>query len=134
MKSKSHLTQKLLPRPFCEPINCTTIYQWRKHSTSGSKCFSNRTHTQHYVQVVSHTADQISIDSISKTRVNQSFQASPQPVIKLVIKILEQCVKCSKLTIKTPDRHHWRRSGVVIVNFENISHLVLVFLLLTLRR
>ena len=27
-----------------------------------------------------------------------------------------------------------RRSGVVIVNFENISHLVLVFLLLTLSR
>ena len=26
----------------------------------------------------------------------------------------------------------WRRSGVFIVNFEHISHLVLVFLLLTL--
>ena len=28
--------------------------------------------------------------------------------------------------------NHWRRSGVFIVNFEHISHLVLVFLLLTL--
>ena len=28
----------------------------------------------------------------------------------------------------------WRRSGVFIVNFEHISHLVLVFLLLTLSR
>ena len=28
----------------------------------------------------------------------------------------------------------WRRSGIFIVNFEYISHLVLVFLLLTLRR
>ena len=27
---------------------------------------------------------------------------------------------------------HWRRSGVFIVNFEHISHLVKVFLLLTL--
>ena len=27
---------------------------------------------------------------------------------------------------------HWRRSGVFIVNFEHISHLFLVFLLLTL--
>ena len=27
---------------------------------------------------------------------------------------------------------HWRRSGIFIVNFEHISHLVLVFLLLTL--
>ena len=29
---------------------------------------------------------------------------------------------------------HWRRSGIFIVNFEHISHLVLVFLLLTLSR
>ena len=34
----------------------------------------------------------------------------------------------SKLTIKTPERRYWRRSGVFIVNFEHISHLVLVFL------
>ena len=38
-----------------------------------------------------------------------------------------------KLTIRTPERRHWRRSGVFIVNFEQISHFVLVFLLLTLR-
>ena len=38
----------------------------------------------------------------------------------------------SSLTIKTSKRCHWRRSGVFIVNFEHISHLVLVFLLLTL--
>ena len=37
-----------------------------------------------------------------------------------------------KLTVKTLERRHWRRSGVFIVNFEHISHLVLVFLLLTL--
>ena len=29
---------------------------------------------------------------------------------------------------------HWRHSGIFIVNFEHISHLVLVFLLLTLSR
>ena len=29
-------------------------------------------------------------------------------------------------------RRHWRRSGVFIVNFEHISHLDLVFLVLTL--
>ena len=29
---------------------------------------------------------------------------------------------------------HWRRSGIFIVNFEHISHLVLVFLLLTLSK
>ena len=45
---------------------------------------------------------------------------------------------CSKLTIETLEQGvkyvHWRRSGVFIVNFEHISHLVLVFLLLTLNR
>ena len=30
-----------------------------------------------------------------------------------------RCEICSKLTIKTPERHHWRRSGVFIVNFEH---------------
>ena len=40
---------------------------------------------------------------------------------------------CSKLTIKIPERRR-RRSGVFIVNFEHISHFVLVFLLLTLSR
>ena len=43
-----------------------------------------------------------------------------------------RCEICSKLTIKTPERRQWRRSGVFIVNFEYISHLALVFLLLTL--
>ena len=43
-----------------------------------------------------------------------------------------RCEICSKLTIKTPERRHWRRSGFFIVNFEHISHLVVVFLLLTL--
>ena len=43
-----------------------------------------------------------------------------------------KCEICSKLTIKTPERRQWRRSGVLFVNFEHISHLALVFLLLTL--
>ena len=41
-----------------------------------------------------------------------------------------RCERCSKLTIKTPERRHRRCSGVFIVNFEHISHFVLVFLLL----
>ena len=40
--------------------------------------------------------------------------------------IRTRCGMCSKLTIKTP--RHWRRSGVFNVNFEHISHLVLVFM------
>ena len=45
-----------------------------------------------------------------------------------------RCEICSKLTIKTPEQRQWRRSGVFEVNLEHISHLVLVFLLLTLKR
>ena len=40
----------------------------------------------------------------------------------------------SKLTIKTPARRRWRRSGVFIVNFENISHPFPVLLLLNLNK
>ena len=42
-----------------------------------------------------------------------------------------RCEICSELTINTPERRHWRRSPVFIVNFEHISHPAVVFLLLT---
>ena len=35
--------------------------------------------------------------------------------------------------IKTPERRHWHLSGVLIVNFEHSSHLVLAFSLLALK-
>ena len=41
----------------------------------------------------------------------------------------KRCEICSKLTLKTPERRHWRHSGGVIINFEHISHLFLEFLL-----
>ena len=55
-----------------------------------------------------------------------------QPAItclKLPIKTLKQGVKYIQIYSR-----HWRRSVVFIVNFEYISYLVLVFLLLTLSR
>ena len=42
------------------------------------------------------------------------------------------CEICTILTIKRPERRHWRRSGVFILNVEHISHVLLVFLLLIL--
>ena len=42
------------------------------------------------------------------------------------------CEICSKLAIKIPEQRQWHRSGVFIVNFEHISHLVPLFLLPTL--
>ena len=53
----------------------------------------------------------------------------------------QPAITCSKLTIETLEQGvnyvqicQWRRSGVFIVNFEHISHLVLLFLLLTLNK
>ena len=40
--------------------------------------------------------------------------------------IRSMCEICSKLAIKTPERHHRRHSGVFIVNFQQISHIALV--------
>ena len=46
----------------------------------------------------------------------------------------KRCEIYLKLKIKTPERRQWRRSGVFIVNYEHVSHLSLVFLLLTLNK
>ena len=35
-----------------------------------------------------------------------------------------RCEICSTLAVKKPERRQWRRSGVFIVKFEHISHLV----------
>ena len=51
----------------------------------------------------------------------------------LTIETLEQRYEiCSKLTTKKPKRHQWRHSDAFMVNFEHISQLALVPLLLTL--
>ena len=42
------------------------------------------------------------------------------------------CEICSKLTIKILEQRQWCRSGVFVVNFEQISHIFLVFPLLNL--
>ena len=41
---------------------------------------------------------------------------------------------CSKLTIKIPERLHWRHSGVFIVNFELYFTTFLLFLWMTLNK
>ena len=46
----------------------------------------------------------------------------------------KRCEVCSKLIIKTPERRQLLRSGFVVVNFEHILHLFLVFLLLSLNK
>ena len=44
------------------------------------------------------------------------------------------CEICSKLTMKKTERCYKRRSNVFFVNYEHISHIVLVLLLLTLKK
>ena len=61
----------------------------------------------------------------------------PFPVGNYLLKLKNRntktrCEICSKLTIKIAEGRQWRCSGILIVNFEHISHLVLVFLLFTL--
>ena len=49
----------------------------------------------------------------------------------------KQAFTCSCLTKETPDqcvKWQWRRSGVVFVNFENMSHIDLTFTLLILNK
>ena len=59
--------------------------------------------------------------------INNHFMYIPTSIYLFKVKnenTRARCEICSKLKIRTPERH----SGVFIVNFEHISHLVLVFL------
>ena len=71
----------------------------------------------------------LTLFSKSSTKDVWQGSQSTQPAftcLKLTVETLQrECEICSMLTIKTPERRHWRRSGVFIVNFEHISHLVL---------
>ena len=63
------------------------------------------------------------------------FQNGSQPAItclKLTIETLQQGVKYVQCYQQRYQNDGRRRSGIFIVNFEHILHLVLVFLLLTL--
>ena len=51
---------------------------------------------------------------------------------KSTMEIPEQFEFCSKLTIRKPKLRHWRRSGVFIANFEQISHIVQIFLIVSI--
>ena len=56
--------------------------------------------------------------------------------------IFQPALTCSKLTMeigkcvifKIPEQRQWRRADIFIFNFEQMSHIVLVFSLLTLNK
>ena len=61
---------------------------------------------------------------------SQEVQSAPHKDDKLSNKRAEVFYKY----MYKKEHRQWRRSSVFIVNFEHISHLVLVFLLLTLNK
>ena len=61
---------------------------------------------------------------------SQSQQKKSYKKVWSMFKVNDKNTRTLEL-IKTPERRHWRLSGVFIVNFEHISHLSVVFLLLT---
>ena len=68
-----------------------------------------------------------------KTLFSQSFVILPSH--HLLAQIQQwMCEICSKETIKMSEKSQWRRSGVFIVNFEQISHNVLAFPYLILNK
>ena len=54
-----------------------------------------------------------------KKAVLENFAISSENISARVSFILKLQASCSKLTIETPERHQWRRTGVFIVNFEH---------------
>ena len=41
---------------------------------------------------------------------------------------------CSKLTIKSPEQNHWPLSSLFFASFEQTSHIILMFPLLSLNK
>ena len=74
--------------------------------------------------------------SLKKLPENKLFHATP-PISSINMRVLNP-VGIYLITVNNKSTRtrceicHWRRSGVFIVNFEQILNLVLVFLLLTL--
>ena len=75
-------------------------------------------------EIIVETITNFDIFLISESKIDSTFNFCRNTRTR--------CEICSKLTIKIPERRQWRFSGIFIVNFEHNSHLVFVFLLLTL--
>ena len=69
-------------------------------------------------------AGQISCNQLFRLYQMSYYDTSPVGIYLLKVNkrnTRARCEICSKLTIKTSERRHWRLSGVFIVNFEHIS-------------
>ena len=96
-------------------------------------------HGRKYSKVVNCSMKRLLNFEIKKTGLHLTTFSSDSIIVKSVSRdnifetITQRVFTCSKLIIETLEQGvKWRRSGVFIVNFKHISHLALVFLLLTL--
>ena len=80
---------------------------------------------------------QVFVWSLNKVSPKRSIRVIAEPLFSKVLLLKSQLAFiCSKLTIETLEQgtmtSQWPRSGIFLVKFQYISHLVLVFLFLTL--
>ena len=54
----------------------------------------------------------------AKVKPNNGARVVPLNIYSFKVNNRKRQEICSKLTIKTPERRQWRRSGLFIVNFE----------------
>ena len=81
--------------------------------------------------------NQIKDGITKKSKTFRSFQVNKNLANIYLLKFKEgntrkRCEICSKLTIKRLERRQCRRSSVFVFNLEYISHLSIMFILLTL--
>ena len=73
-------------------------------------------------------------DRVRKHTVRCTKKRVPKfPFVEALIPV-RIIVPCLKLTIKTPKRRQFRRSGFFIVNFKHISLIVMIFPLLSFNK
>ena len=77
------------------------------------------------------------LPGVSKCRIGNTLSQLIWPTRYLLVQSQQwkqQSNVWNLLTIKTPKRRQWYRFGAFVVNFEQISKIVLLFLLLTLNK
>ena len=110
----------------------------QKSSIVNHKDTSNIIHTVH-IKFTLHTYTKRFLEFLITHR---DFRTTGMNTFSQIIIVTQPAITCSKLTIETLEQglkyvqsyKDTRTPGVFIVNFEHISHLALVFLLLTLSR
>ena len=115
----------------------SVCYQWTEWTLKKKK-FHGLRNTNSVLNVTSPVLICIfSIISNYEDGQNRAIQSlKPTRISNLIKKYMFKINKrntreiCQKITIKTPERHHWCRLGIFIVNY--ISPFLIVFLMMTL--